>query len=89
MDFAHEARVSISSVQRWEHGTMPPVRELIRLAGVLGIDAEQLVEVAPTDQDVLAEIERRVEEQGEKLDRVLEILERPALPARAARRRSS
>jgi transcriptional regulator with XRE-family HTH domain len=32
--FASEASVSPSTVQRWESGRLPPVRELIRIAGV-------------------------------------------------------
>ena len=46
--FALEANVSPSSVARWESGKLPAVRELIRVAGVLGIDPERLVEEAPT-----------------------------------------
>jgi len=54
MDFANEAHVSMSSVQRWERGDLPPVRELIRLSGVLGVDPEQLVELEPTGEDQLS-----------------------------------
>lgn len=89
MVFAQQANVSLSSVQRWERGDLPPVRELIRLAGVLRIDTEQLVELEPTGEVRLAQLERQVEEQGEKLDRVLAILERPVPPARAKRKRSA
>lgn len=91
MKFAQEANVSLSSVQRWERGDLPPVRELIRLAGVLEIDPEQLVELEPTGDARLAELEKQVEEQGAKLDRVLAILERPppARPARPRRKRSA
>lgn len=52
LTLAYEANVSPSSIQRWEAGRLPPVRELIRLAGLLGIEPEQLVETAadgPTD----------------------------------------
>lgn len=60
MVFAQTANVSVSSVQRWERGDLPPVRELIRLAGVLGIEAEQLVEVDPTAEDQLASLREEV-----------------------------
>lgn len=58
MDLAHQANVSVSSVQRWERGDLPPVRELIRLAGILEIDAEQLVELEPTQEAKIAAIGR-------------------------------
>lgn len=54
MDLANEASVSMSTVQRWERGDLPPVRELIRLAGVLKIEPEQLVEIAPTPEAQIA-----------------------------------
>jgi transcriptional regulator with XRE-family HTH domain len=46
LDLAYKASVSPSSIQRWEAGRLPPVRELIRLAGLLEIDPEELVETA-------------------------------------------
>lgn len=45
MDFAREASVSVSSIQRWESGRLPPVRELIRLAKLLDADAADFVEL--------------------------------------------
>ena len=60
MDLALEAHVSLSTVQRWERGDMPPVRELIRLAGVLGVEPEQLVELEPTEGDQLAALRGEV-----------------------------
>lgn len=42
--FALEANVSPSTVQRWESGKLPPVRELMRVADLLGVEAEELVE---------------------------------------------
>lgn len=44
MEFALHANVSMSSVARWEAGKLPPVRELVRIAGVLEIDPVYLVE---------------------------------------------
>jgi transcriptional regulator with XRE-family HTH domain len=69
--FAREASVSISSVQRWERGDLPPVRELIRLAGVLRIDPEQLVEVEPTEADQLAELRKEMASVHEMLAELL------------------
>lgn len=62
-----EANVSPSSVQRWEAGRLPPVRELIRIAELLGIDPAELTgtEERVSDGAILA-----------KLDQVLERLDR-------------
>jgi transcriptional regulator with XRE-family HTH domain len=78
MVFANEANVSMSSVQRWESGALPPIRELIRLAGVLGIDPENLVEVAPNSDELvvarLAALEEKVELLGEGMEQALRAL---------------
>jgi transcriptional regulator with XRE-family HTH domain len=42
--FALEADVSPSTVTRWESGKLPPVRELMRIAELLGVSPEELVE---------------------------------------------
>jgi transcriptional regulator with XRE-family HTH domain len=47
LQFALEANVSPSTVARWESGRLPPIRELMRIAVVLGIPAEELVERPP------------------------------------------
>lgn len=67
---AREADVSLSSVQRWERGDLPPVRELIRLAGVLGVEADALVELAPTGDERLDRLEARLEEAQGLLVRI-------------------
>lgn len=41
--FALEANVSPSTVTRWESGKLPPVRELIRVAQLLGVDPDYFV----------------------------------------------
>lgn len=78
MAFANEANVSMSSVQRWESGSLPPIRELIRLAGVLGIDPEILVEIAPTEEArvaaLLEALEATVEQQGQAMSTALRAL---------------
>lgn len=58
LDLAYKASVSPSSIQRWEAGRLPPVRELIRIAGLLEIDPEELVETAPAPTDLEAVLER-------------------------------
>jgi transcriptional regulator with XRE-family HTH domain len=44
LQFALEANVSPSSVARWESGKLPPIRELIRIADLLRVDPDYLVE---------------------------------------------
>lgn len=51
IQFAAEANVSPSSVARWEGGQLPPVRELVRIADVLGVEPEWLVEVPSLNGD--------------------------------------
>ncbi len=89
LEFALMANVSPSSVSRWERGYLPKVRELMRAAELLDLDPKGLVEQAPTDESRLSQLERRVEDADAKLDRILDLLETPAPPARAKRRRSS
>jgi transcriptional regulator with XRE-family HTH domain len=71
MDFANEGNVSLSSVQRWERGDLPPVRELIRLSGVLKLEPEQLVEIAPTAEDQVAALRVEVAEVREMVAQLL------------------
>ncbi len=96
LEFAAAANVSPSTIQRWEAGKLPPVRELIRVAGLLDIDAEQLVE-APAEEDrpqavLLREVSVSVEEglrllRGlpERLDRLEAEVGRLAGDGRARR----
>lgn len=85
MQFAIEANVSVSSVQRWEGGDPPPVRELIRIAGVLGIDPEQLVELEVDRQGELQSLRGEVAGLREMLEEVLTRL--PAPPELLPKRR--
>lgn len=62
MTFALEASVSISTITRWERGELPPVRELIRIAGVLEIEPEQLVELEASAEDQVAALRGEVAE---------------------------
>lgn len=78
MHFAQAANVSVSSVQRWERGDLPPIRELIRLAGVLEIEPDQLVELEPTQDAKIAAIGRELRDhldgQHEEVLRRLDVL---------------
>lgn len=63
LEFATEhAHVSPSSVARWEAGNLPPVRELMRIADVLDVSADTLVEPPATDSGLAARV-GRMEEQ--------------------------
>lgn len=86
--FALEADVSPSTVQRWESGKLPPVRELIRVAELLGVAADELVEPdpMPSGADDVAELRAEVErllrevqqerlENRERLERIEALLE--------------
>lgn len=81
--FANEANVSPSTIQRWESGRLPPVRELIRIAGVLEIPTDELVEPDEADQP-LAEIQKqlaaevvRLAKLNDELETRLEVRARP------------
>ena len=70
LELAINANVSPSTVYRWEKGKLPSVRELVRLAGILGVEGDYLVEGEPnsdttTRQDAGMEL---------RLDRIEEML---------------
>lgn len=79
MQFAMEANVSMSSVQRWESGKLPPVRELMRLADLLGVETDELVEIeTPSTQDSrLAALADRFERIADALEGRLDAQELP------------
>jgi DNA-binding XRE family transcriptional regulator len=60
VQFASQASVSPSTVARWEGGKLPPVRELMRVAKLLGVDPEWLVEPPnlPGRADELGRLDR-------------------------------
>lgn len=62
MAFALQANVSMSTVTRWEGGKLPPVRELIRIAGILEVEPESLVEPNPTPDSELQHLREEVAE---------------------------
>jgi transcriptional regulator with XRE-family HTH domain len=94
LEFSRHANVSPGTVSRWERGMVPPVRELIRLAGVLGIDTVDLVEPAPAPEAGLLE-ESRVREiireelapLAERLDLILQLVAGDTREAAWARHR--
>jgi transcriptional regulator with XRE-family HTH domain len=70
LEFASEANVSPSSVQRWESGRLPPVRELWRIAGILGVPTEDLVEPEPDDGEPLSVIRRQLASEVARLTKL-------------------
>ncbi len=73
MDLALRANVSMSTVTRWEAGKLPPVRELVRLAAILEVEPDYLVEgEAVSDQTTQdANVWRRLDAIEGKLDALL------------------
>lgn len=99
--FALDANVSPSSVTRWEAGKLPPVRELMRIAELLGVEPDYLVEADPdegvSESDGIAALRRENAELHARLARIEELLterlpppgtsrsSRPARPSSAPR----
>ena len=74
LSLALEANVSPSTIARWERGELPPVRELMRLAAILEIPVERLVEdLPPGDQEELRVRLAIREEMAETRDLVARI----------------
>jgi transcriptional regulator with XRE-family HTH domain len=73
LEFALEAHISPSTVTRWEHGDLPRVKELLRIADLLDIPAEQLVEPDPEQIAIGAELKELRERQGRLEDMVGEL----------------
>lgn len=66
--FALEADVSPSTIARWESGRLPPVRELVRIAELLGVSAEELVEPeVDSRSDEIDRLERELRETQQAL----------------------
>lgn len=64
--FAVQAGTSVSTIQRWEAGHLPPVRELYRIADLLGIEVSELVE-DPTEMGGLPSLREELEIEGRAL----------------------
>ncbi len=58
LDFALHANVSPSSVQRWEAGKLPRVRELMRIADLLEVPPDALVAADQPDEEVADRLDR-------------------------------
>lgn len=69
--FALEANVSPSTVARWEAGKLPPVRELMRIADLLEVEPEQLVEHGPTGEDQMAALREELGEVRALVEKLL------------------
>jgi transcriptional regulator with XRE-family HTH domain len=69
--FALEADVSPSTIQRWESGQLPPVRELMRIAELLEVEPESLVELEPTGEDQFSALRAEVGELREMVQQLL------------------
>lgn len=74
LEFALEAHVSPGTVQRWEAGKLPRVRELMRVADLLEVATEELVE-AEESSESLDQIRRQLAAEA---DRFAELNERLA-----------
>lgn len=77
LDLALKANVSPSTITRWEAGKLPPVRELVRLSGVLGVEPGYLVEgsddESPSD-DRITGLEEQVAALRQDQKLVLDLL---------------
>lgn len=83
LEFAREANVSPSTVQRWERGQLPPVRELVRVAPLLDVEVDELVEPdgdlsADRDAHLRSIVREELVGTQAQLDRILGLLEAPA-----------
>lgn len=88
LEFATEhAHVSPSSVARWESGHLPPVRELMRIADVLDVPADTLMEPPATEEGLAARL-GRVEVELVDARRVLDSIARAVKAKPPARRRA-
>jgi transcriptional regulator with XRE-family HTH domain len=89
LTFALAANVSPSTVGRWESGQLPPVRELMRIAELLEVEPEELVEADPTGEDQISALQAELAEVRRSQERMEKMLQ-DALgkPARRAARAS-
>lgn len=77
LDFALEAGVSPSTIQRWEAGHLPPVRRLMRVAELLEVEPEELIEPQPAEppSEMLTRLESLQADAEEGRLRVVQALE--------------
>lgn len=86
LEFANQANVSPSSVQRWEAGKLPPVRELMRIGELLEVPTDELVEPEADEAKTMAQIRQELAAEVARM-RELNDLAAARLAAPAAPRR--
>ncbi len=77
MEFAIAANVSISAVQKWEAGHLPRVRELMRVADLLEVPAEEFVEEASARVEDDPALAAKVDELVAAVGRIERLLGEP------------
>lgn len=83
LSFALRSNVSPSTVARWEQGKLPPVRELMRIAELLDVPAEFLMEPPETTTEI-QDLRVQVEALADQLDRIEQLLLEPPSKRRAS-----
>jgi transcriptional regulator with XRE-family HTH domain len=68
---AQQIGVSESTVQRWEGGALPPYRRLLRLAQLLVVPLEELIEVRLGMTEQIAALRDEIAEIKTMLERLL------------------
>jgi transcriptional regulator with XRE-family HTH domain len=86
LEFALKIKRSPASVSRWERGYLPPVRELMRIADVLGVEPAELVE---EPEDKHAALMARLDELAELHDPLKELLAELRDEAKQRRKQNS
>jgi transcriptional regulator with XRE-family HTH domain len=84
--FAQEASISPSTVARWEAGKLPPVRELMRVADLLEVPVDELVEPPENAQELGVRLDRLEAGVAELRELLLEIVPSRRRPVRARSR---
>ncbi len=84
LDFALRANVSPSSVQRWEAGKLPRVRELMRIADLLDVPPDALVAADEPDEEVAYRLDRIEQAQEQQVELLQQLVARLAADERAA-----
>lgn len=69
---AQLAGTSVSTIQRWESGRVPPIGRLLRLARRLRIEPVEFVDIDSTYENQLAEIRKELSEVKAMLRELLD-----------------
>ena len=89
LEFALKIGRSPASVSRWERGYLPPVRELMRIALMLGVEPAELVEEQRPDQAILQSLAELAKLRDPIEALLAELRDRPVSPSPRPRRRKS